>query len=84
MTNHWIAKCGAAMGQADDERKIHPGDTAGDPDSLIRYALQQFADSWPESDSDYDAVVWVETEDGDAIAREYVSVSRDGIAEVAS
>lgn len=78
----WVAKCGERVGQADDEVTIPKDATDGSPDALLEYALERFSGTHPESDGEYDAVVWVETPDGEVVIEEDILVSASG--EVAS
>jgi hypothetical protein len=74
MTTKFIGKCGIVIGQADDEIAIMAEDVEEAMEKLLGYSDSE----WPESDGEYDAVVWIEDDDGELLASEDVTIMADG------
>ena len=68
---------GRAVGESDDEKTVQWDDDVS-LHGLVKEALAWSAGRWCESDSAYDACVWVETASGDLLAHEHVTISADG------
>ena len=70
--------CGNTTDHADDERLDVWDEQNESLDDLSQRAVAWSAPSWPESDGEYDGVVWVIDDSGEILVSMDVTIDKDG------